>query len=109
MTVEARTLACLGAVFRRAALKGRSPAGGRWLNEFGTWRFSMTDQSKKRELGEGNYEATRDYNERTEEFLKDKKPEDIEQKAREAAKALEGAEGDELRAAEKKGKSEARK
>lgn len=69
----------------------------------------MSDQDKNREFGEGNYKATRDYNERTEEFLKDKKPEDIERKARDAAKALEGTEGDELRAAEQKGKSGARK
>jgi hypothetical protein len=69
----------------------------------------MTKETKKREFGEGNYKATRDYNERTEEFLKDKTPEEIERKARDAAMALEGAEGDELRAAEKKGKSEARK
>ena len=69
----------------------------------------MTEQTKKHEFGEGNYEASRAYNERTEEFLKDKTPEEIERKVREASKALEGKEGEELRAAGKKGRSEARK
>jgi hypothetical protein len=51
--------------------------------------------------GEGSYSATKDYNQRTEEFLDDHDPEAL---GREAAEALEGDEGDELRTAEQSAK-----
>jgi hypothetical protein len=59
------------------------------------------------EKGEGNYKATKDYNERTERFLK-KEGDRVEDLAEDAAEALESAEGDELRRAEKEGKSHAK-
>jgi hypothetical protein len=56
----------------------------------------MTD---KNQHGEGSYEGTREYDKRTRQFL-DKKGKDVPQLARDAADALDGAEGDELRMAE---------
>ncbi len=71
----------------------------------------MTDNKKipkdDKVHGEGNYEASRDYDKRTEKFIAEKKAE-IPKLAEEAEKALEGPEGDDLRAAEEKGKSKAR-
>jgi hypothetical protein len=58
--------------------------------------------------GEGDYEATRHYDEKLEKFVKDKKSE-IPTMAKDAEKALEGPEGDALRKAEEIGKSKARK
>jgi len=52
--------------------------------------------------GEGSYSGTRDYNQRTEEFLANNDPEAL---GKDAAEALEGDEGDELRAAEKTAKN----
>ena len=63
----------------------------------------MTDQKQQ---GEGSYEGTRDYDERTREFLA-KKGKDVPQLAKDAAKALDGKEGDELRKAEEEGKAHA--
>ncbi|MCG6120506.1 MAG: hypothetical protein MEP44_07660 [Blastomonas sp.] len=51
-----------------------------------------------KELGEGNYKAAQNYREAQEEFAADKGK--VEAKAREAADALDGAEGDELQQAE---------
>lgn len=59
------------------------------------------------EKGEGNYKATKDYNDRTEAFL-DKNEGKVESLAEDAAEALDGAEGDELRRAEEEAKSHAR-
>jgi len=59
----------------------------------------MTDQ---RNEGEGNKTAARHYNEKTEEFAKSGK---VEEKAREAAKALDGDKRAELEKAEREGKS----
>lgn len=59
------------------------------------------------EKGEGNYKATKDYNDRTEAFL-DKNEGKVEWLAEDAAEALDGAEGDELRRAEEEAKSHAR-
>ena len=56
----------------------------------------MTDKNQQ---GEGCYEGTREYDERTNQFL-DKKGKDVPQLARDAADALDGPEGDELRKAE---------
>jgi hypothetical protein len=63
---------------------------------------------KGKEFGEGNYAASRDYNERTRKFV-DEKGKSIEQLAEEAEDALEGEEGAELRKAEEEGKSHAKR
>jgi len=70
----------------------------------------MTDKDKKQDKvhGEGNYAASRDYDKRTEKFISEKKSE-IPKMAKDAEKALEGPEGEELRAAEEKGKAKARR
>ena len=52
--------------------------------------------------GEGSYSGTRAYNEATAKFLKKSK---VDEAAREAKRALEGKEGQELKAAEAKGKA----
>ena len=59
------------------------------------------------EKGEGNYKATRDYNERTERFL-DEQGDRVDELAEEAAAALDGEDGDELRDAEDAAKARAR-
>ncbi|MFC4294222.1 hypothetical protein ACFO0A_04025 [Novosphingobium tardum] len=59
------------------------------------------------EKGEGNYKATRDYNERTEKFL-DEKGNKVEQLAKDAARAIDSDEGAELDRAEAEGKSHAK-
>ena len=60
----------------------------------------MTDKSPQ---GEGSYEGTREYDERTKQFL-DKQGKDVPQLARDAADALDGPEGDELRKPEEEAK-----
>ena len=54
-----------------------------------------------KEHGEGNYEAAHHYQEGVQRTLEDK---DIERLADEAKEALEGDEGEELKAAEEEGK-----
>ena len=51
-----------------------------------------------KEFGEGNYKAAQNYREAQEDFAADKQK--VKDKAREAADALDGAEGDELKQAE---------
>lgn len=60
----------------------------------------MADRRKNQ--GEGNREAARDYNDRTRDFVRSGH---VEERAQEAKRALEGAERDELEAAERIGKS----
>jgi hypothetical protein len=60
------------------------------------------------EKGEGNYKATKDYDERTKRFL-DREGNKVEGLAEDAAEALDGSEGDELRRAEDEGKSHAKR
>lgn len=60
------------------------------------------------EKGEGNYKASKDYNERTERFL-DENGDKVEDLAEDAASALDGPEGEELREAEEAGKAPAKK
>ena len=61
------------------------------------------DESKKSELeGEGSYTATRNYNRHLAEAMD---AEDIEAAAEEARRAVEGAEGEELRRAEQEAKN----
>ncbi len=69
----------------------------------------MTDKKPPQDKvqGEGNYEAARDYDKRTEKFISEKKSQ-IPKYAKDAEKALEGPEGDKLREAEEKGKAKAR-
>ncbi len=61
----------------------------------------QTEQAAKVE-GEGSYTASRAYNTETEKFAKSGQ---VKEKAREAAKALDGPEAAELKRAEKVGKS----
>jgi hypothetical protein len=70
----------------------------------------MTDKKKPQDKvhGEGNYAASRDYDERVGKFVSEKKSE-IPKYAKDAEKALEGAEGDKLREAEEMGKAKARR
>lgn len=69
----------------------------------------MSDDSPANpEKGEGSYSGTRDYNRRTERFL-DEHGNEVEDLARQAEQALDGAEGDDLRRAEEDGKKPARK
>ena len=56
--------------------------------------------------GEGNYDATRRYNEGLSQSVKKGNADEL---AEEARKALEGPEGDELRKAEEEGKQGAHK
>lgn len=57
---------------------------------------------QQRNEGEGNKTAAREYNKETTEFAKSGQ---VESKAREAKQATEGGDGDELRKAEREGKS----
>jgi hypothetical protein len=66
------------------------------------------DNPANGDKGEGNYKASRDYNERIEKFLDAHKGE-VENLAEQAAAELEGSKGDELRRAEDEGKSHAKK
>ncbi|MDB5673002.1 MAG: hypothetical protein JWO25_3961 [Alphaproteobacteria bacterium] len=59
-----------------------------------------------REFGEGNYKAAREFDEAQAEFVKDE--DRVEAAAKDAEAALEGPEGDELRAAEEEAKSHAK-
>ena len=52
--------------------------------------------------GEGSYSGTRDYNKRTAEFIKKGK---VDKAAKEAERAMDSGEADELRKAEDKGKA----
>lgn len=68
----------------------------------------MTDKPKQDQTppkpedmqGEGNYDAARQFDAEQTEFAEN--PDKVEQKAREAADALDGPEGEELRDAEAK-------
>lgn len=60
----------------------------------------MTDKNQ----GEGNREAAREYNEQTQKFVK---AGSVDELAQEAVQALDGAEAEELREAEAKGKAKA--
>jgi hypothetical protein len=56
--------------------------------------------------GEGNYDAAREYNEKTAEFAKDH--DKVEKAAQDAKKAVEDPEADALEEAEKEGEAPAR-
>lgn len=57
--------------------------------------------------GEGNYKAARDYDEATTAHARDK--DKVKAEAQAAKQAVDGPEGDDLRAAEAEGKSHAKK
>lgn len=58
----------------------------------------MADESRNE--GEGSRTAAKDYNERTKQFVEKGA---VEEKAKEASKAVDSAEGEDLRQAEKMG------
>jgi len=63
------------------------------------------DESKKASdgiEGEGSYSGTRDYNERTADFIKKGK---VDKAARDAKQAMDSGEAADLKAAEEKGKA----
>ena len=60
---------------------------------------------QQRNEGEGNKTAARHYNEKTEKFAQSGK---VDEKARQAAQAVEGDKGGELKRAEQQGKSHAK-
>jgi len=65
----------------------------------------MEDSSKKSKdgvEGEGSYSGTRDYNERTSEFIKKGK---VDKAAQDAKEAIESSEAGDLKEAEEKGKA----
>jgi len=57
---------------------------------------------KSRIEGEGSYSGTRDYNKRTEKFIKDGK---VDKAAKDAERAVDSDEAGELARAEEKGKA----
>jgi hypothetical protein len=67
----------------------------------------MANEKDTKIEGEGSYSGSRDYNERTKDFIK-RKGSQIESLAEDAEDALDGPEGDELKHAENKGKSRAK-
>jgi hypothetical protein len=67
----------------------------------------MSNKTETNDKGEGNYAATRRFDESQEKFVKDKKSE-IPGMAKGAEKALDSTEGEELRKAEETAKGKAR-
>ncbi|HTE81440.1 MAG TPA: hypothetical protein VK634_12195 [Reyranella sp.] len=64
----------------------------------------MDDSKKTKDgvEGEGSYSGTRDYNERTADFIKKGK---VDKAAQDAKRAMDSGEAADLKAAEEKGKS----
>jgi hypothetical protein len=64
----------------------------------------MQDTGKKKDgvEGEGSYSGTRDYNQRTAEFIKKGK---VDKAAQDAKRAMESDEAESIKAAEEKGKA----
>ena len=64
----------------------------------------MQDTGKKKDAveGEGSYSGTRDYNQRTAEFIKKGK---VDKAAKDAERAMESGEAEDLKSAEEKGKA----
>jgi hypothetical protein len=61
----------------------------------------MQNDDKRRIEGEGSYSGTKDYNDRTEKFIKDGK---VDKAAKDAVKAMDSPEAAQLKQAEEKGK-----
>ena len=57
---------------------------------------------KSRVEGEGSYSGTKDYNDRTEKFIKDGK---VDKAAKDAVKSMDSPEAAQLKQAEEKGKA----
>ena len=57
---------------------------------------------KNRVEGEGSYSGTKDYNDRTEKFIKDGK---VDKAAKDAVKSMDSPEAAQLKQAEEKGKA----
>ncbi|MEP7348868.1 MAG: hypothetical protein ABI668_02825 [Sphingorhabdus sp.] len=66
----------------------------------------MVEGQKSEVQGEGNYDAAREYDEKTTEFAKDK--DRVEQAAKEAKDAVNSDERDELEEAEAEGREKAK-
>jgi hypothetical protein len=66
---------------------------------------SAGSPGKQANEGEGNRTAARNYNRETREFVKSGQ---VDEKAKEAARAVSGKDGEELRRAEREGQSKAR-
>ena len=64
----------------------------------------MQDTGKKKDgvEGEGSYSGTRDYNQRTADFIQKGK---VDKAAQDAKRAMESGEAESLKAAEEKGKA----
>ena len=62
----------------------------------------MAKDDKSRIEGEGSYSGTKDYNDRTEKFIKDGK---VDKAAKDAVKAMDTPEAAQLKQAEDKGKA----
>ena len=62
----------------------------------------MDDKKDSRIEGEGSYSGTREYNKRTAEFIKKGK---VDKAAREAERAMDSDEAEDLKSAEDKGKA----
>src|ERR1700753_4130312 len=71
-------------------------------HRIGGQQASGQPASGQQNEGEGNKTAAREYNREQQAFVKSGK---VEKKAREAEEAIDSDEGDDLREAEKKGKS----
>ena len=61
-----------------------------------------TANDKSRVEGEGSYSGTKDYNDRTEKFIKDGK---VDKAAKDAVKSMDSPEAAQLKQAEEKGKA----
>ena len=61
----------------------------------------MQNDDKSRIEGEGSYSGTKDYNDRTEKFIKDGK---VDKAAKDAVKAMDSPEAAQLKQAEETGK-----
>jgi hypothetical protein len=85
------------------------PPGSGVLSLDGTKEPDMQDTSKNKKKapkngieGEGSYSGTRDYNQRTAQFIKEGK---VDKAAKEAERAMESDEAAELKKAEAQGKA----
>ncbi len=75
--------------------------GDQQQQQSGTSDFQPNDNPRGQQMGEGSYEGTRDYNKRTEEYLKSH---DVEADAQ-AAKPRSEQEARDMQRAEEEGKS----
>ena len=72
----------------------------------------MADTSKPKDdnqIGEGSYQGSKDYHDRSEAFIAANQGGKIDKLAHDAEDALDGPEGDDFAAAEKEGRSHAKR